>query len=101
MEPNNIRNGWDEKLLQDRWIKDVAERARWLHMFRVNAICPGYIETPSSPRKSTGSPLRRSRRRQKIAAALKAAVENQFLSLGTSVALDVDSKVVTGEIQWG
>lgn len=37
----------------------------------------------------------------KDSAALKAAMETRFPSLGMGVALDIGSKVATGEMKWG
>ncbi|TIQ15576.1 MAG: MBL fold metallo-hydrolase, partial [Mesorhizobium sp.] len=37
----------------------------------------------------------------KDAAALKTAMEARFPGLGMSVALDIGSKVATGEMKWG
>jgi hypothetical protein len=37
----------------------------------------------------------------KDAAALKAAMEARFPSLGMGVALDIGSKVAKGEMKWG
>ena len=37
----------------------------------------------------------------KDSAALKAAMESRFPGLGMGVALDIGSKVATGEMKWG
>jgi glyoxylase-like metal-dependent hydrolase (beta-lactamase superfamily II) len=99
------------------WIADAPtkeERAAWLTSLEKIAdakpaiVVPGHM-TPQAATDLSGVEHTRAYliafeeelARAKDAAALKAAMEARFPGLGMGVALDIGSKVATGEMKWG
>ena len=99
------------------WVADTPtekERAAWIaNLDKIAArkpavVVPGHM-TPEA--KTDLSAVEHTKRyllafeeelaKAKDAAALKAAMESRFPGLGMGVALDIGSKVATGEMKWG
>lgn len=99
------------------WTADTPtkqQRAAWLaNLEKIAArkpavVVPGHM-TPASPTDISGvehtkaylTAFEQELTKAKDAAALKAAMEARFPGLGMGVALDIGSKVATGEMKWG
>lgn len=99
------------------WVADTPtkeQRAAWLaNLAKIAArkpaiVVPGHM-TPESPTDLSGiehtraylTAFEQELAKAKDAAALKAAMEARFPGLGMGVALDIGSKVATGEMKWG
>jgi glyoxylase-like metal-dependent hydrolase (beta-lactamase superfamily II) len=99
------------------WTADTQtkdQRAAWLaNLAKIAArkpaiVVPGHM-TPASPTDIAGVEQTRAYlaafedelAKAKDAAGLKAAMESRFPGLGMGVALDIGSKVATGEMKWG
>jgi glyoxylase-like metal-dependent hydrolase (beta-lactamase superfamily II) len=99
------------------WTADTPtkeQRAAWIaNLEKIAArkpviVVPGHM-TPESPTdhsavahtKAYLTAFEEELAKAKDAAALKAAMEARFPGLGMGVALDIGSKVATGEMKWG
>ena len=99
------------------WTADTQskeQRAAWIATLEKIAarkpvvVVPGHM-TPTSPTDISGVEhtktylvaFEQEMTKAKDAAALKAAMEARFPGLGMGIALDIGSKVATGEMKWG
>jgi glyoxylase-like metal-dependent hydrolase (beta-lactamase superfamily II) len=99
------------------WTADTQtkeQRAAWIaNLEKIAArkpavVVPGHM-TPTSPTDISGVEhtkaylvaFEQELTKAKDAAALKAAMETRFPGLGMGIALDIGSKVATGEMKWG
>jgi glyoxylase-like metal-dependent hydrolase (beta-lactamase superfamily II) len=99
------------------WTADTPtkqQRAAWIaNLYKIAArkptiVVPGHM-SPESPTDLSGVAhtkaylvaFEEELAKAKDAAALKSAMETRFPGLGMGVALDIGSKVATGEMKWG
>ena len=99
------------------WTADTAgapQRAAWIaNLDRIagrqpRVVVPGHLDPASATDASAIAftktyllAFEEELAKAKDAASLKAAMEARFPNLGMGVALDIGSKVATGEMKWG